>query len=158
MILGLHIFHKNKRKPEVFLFYVGRQRHFPAPAPVQPEHCVSALVFPSVCCFFSSSLLGSHQFSSMAASTSAGSGLPLLSFLVLQCQVDVHLVRCVQFFLTLMFRVRCLGSISGVEVPGRPVLGSLHSPSTWRRVSSEWYPLPGLPWIPPLWLMAFAPH
>ena len=30
---------------------------------------------------------------------------------------------------------RCLGSIWGVEVPGHPVLGSLHSPSTWRRVT-----------------------
>ena len=59
----------------------------------------------------------------------------LFSLLVLQCQVDVHLVRCVQFFLALMSRVRCLGSIWGVEVPGHPVLRSLHSPSTWRRVS-----------------------
>ena len=70
----------------------------------------SSLPFPvcsPFCCFFSSSLLHSHQFPSRAASTSAGSGLPLLSLLVLQCQVDVHLVRCVQFFLALMFRVRC---------------------------------------------------
>ena len=30
---------------------------------------------------------------------------------------------------------RCLGSHWGLEVPGNPVLGSLHSPSTWRKVS-----------------------
>ena len=53
---------------------------------------------------------------------------------------------------------RCLGSHWGLEVPGHPVLGSLHSPSTWRKVSFGWFPLPGLPWIPPLWLMAFAPR
>ena len=53
---------------------------------------------------------------------------------------------------------RCLGSDWGLEVPGHPVLGSLHSPSTWRKVSFGWFPLPGLPWIPPLWLMAFAPR
>ena len=53
---------------------------------------------------------------------------------------------------------RCLGSNWGLEVPGHPVLGSLHSPSTWREVSFGWFPLPGLPWIPPLWLMAFAPR
>ena len=48
----------------------------------------SSLPFPvcsPFCCFFSSSLLRSHQFPSRAASTSAGSGLPLLSLLVLQC-------------------------------------------------------------------------
>ena len=53
---------------------------------------------------------------------------------------------------------RCLGSNWGLEVPGHPVLGFLHSPSTWRKVSFGWFPLPGLPWIPPLWLMAFAPR
>ena len=53
---------------------------------------------------------------------------------------------------------RCLRSHWGLEVPGHPVLGSLHSPSTWRKVSFGWFPLPGLPWIPPLWLMAFAPR
>ena len=53
---------------------------------------------------------------------------------------------------------RCLGSNWGLEVPGHPVLGSLHSPSIWREVSFGWFPLPGLPWIPPLWLMAFAPR
>ena len=53
---------------------------------------------------------------------------------------------------------RCLGSHWGLEVPGHPVLGSLHSPSTWRKVSFGWFPLPGLPWIPPHWLMAFAPR
>ena len=53
---------------------------------------------------------------------------------------------------------RCLGSHWGLEVPGHPVLGSLHSPSTRRKVSFGWFPLPGLPWIPPLWLMAFAPR
>ena len=91
---------------------LGQQHRLPA-----PMHCVSTLVFPSVCgpfcCFFSSSLLCSYQLSSRAASTSAGSGLPPLSLLVLQHQVDVHLVRCVQFSPALMFRVRCLGSIYG---------------------------------------------
>ena len=53
---------------------------------------------------------------------------------------------------------RCLGSHWGLEVLGHPALGSLHSPSTWRKVSFGWFPLPGLPWIPPLWLMAFAPR
>ena len=33
------------------------------------------------------------------------------------------------------FGARFLGSIWGVEVPGHPVLGSLHSPSTWRGVT-----------------------
>ena len=58
----------------------GQQRHLPALAPVQPEHCISALVFPSArslfYCFFSSSLCRSHQFPFGATSTSAGSGLP----------------------------------------------------------------------------------
>ena len=54
--------------------------------------------------------------------------------------------------------IRCLGSNWGLEVPCHPVLGSLHSPSTWRKVSFGWFPLPGLPWIPPLWLMASAPR
>ena len=53
---------------------------------------------------------------------------------------------------------KCLGSHWGLEVPGHPVLRSLHSPSTWRKVSFGWFPLPWLPWIPPLWLMAFAPR
>ena len=91
---------------------LGQQHRLPA-----PEHCISTLVFPSVCgpfcCFFSSSLLCRYQLSSRAASTSAGSGLPPLSLLVLQHQVDVHLVRCVQFSPALMFRVRCFGSILG---------------------------------------------
>ena len=37
---------------------------------------------------------------------------------------------------------RCLGSNWGLEVQGHPVLGSLHSPSTWRKVSFGWFPLP----------------
>ena len=85
---------------------------------MQPEHRVFTLVFPSVCspfcCFFSSSLLGSHQFSSRAASTSAGSGLLSLSLLVLQRQVDVHLVRCA--VLSISFEV---------DVPTGKVGGSL---------------------------------
>ena len=131
-----------------------------------PPPCAGALRFhpglpfsvqPVLLFFFSFSLLHSYQLSSRAASTSAGSGLQPLSLLVLQLQVGVHLVRCVQFSLALMFRVRCLGSIWGVEVPGHPVLGSLYSPSTWRRVPFGWFPLSGLPWIPPLWLMALLP-
>ena len=35
---------------------------------------------------------------------------------------------------------RCLGSVMGVEVPGHPVLGSLHSPSTVEK---------GYPWVVP---------
>ena len=53
---------------------------------------------------------------------------------------------------------RCLRSNWGLEVPGHPVLGSLHSSSTWRKVSFGWFPHPGLPWIASLWLMAFAPR
>ena len=55
-----------------------------------------------------------------------------------------------------LFGARCLGFNWGLEVPGHPVLGSLHSPSTQRRVSFGRFPLPGLPWIPPFWVMASA--
>ena len=75
------------------------------------------------------------------------------------------MVRCVRlvcfsFLLLLPYfcRAGCLGSHWGLEVPSHPVLGSLHSPSTWRGVSFGWFPLPGLPWIPPLLLTASAPR
>ena len=49
---------------------------------------------------------------------------------------------------------KCLGLIWWLEVPGHPIIGYLHSSSTWRKVSFGWFLLPELPWIPPfsLWL------
>ena len=83
----------------------------------------------------------------------------LVHLLVLKPLVGVHLARrCTVLSCIACLGARCLGSNWGLEVPGHPVLGSLHSPSTWRKVSFGWFPRPGLPWIPPLWLVAFAPR
>ena len=66
------------------------------------------------------------------------------SFLDLQYQVDVCMVRCVLLLFALcLCGARCFVCIWGLEVPGHPVLGSLHSPSTWRKVSFGWFRFQG---------------